>query len=130
MKTLDTMIIFSLDLKDRPANTKQVQAYLSSLVGPNGFKPLIGSYNGITENSYIMPAEGNLDLIKSYATMYGQESIMLLHGDNHAELVYLNGPRKGERQGLGTLKAVSEAEARRQLGWTLDPSNGQYYTVV
>jgi hypothetical protein len=133
MRNKPNMIIFSVDLKNQTNESyerarRDLIRYLNHIGYPNP-KVLLGCYKGITEASYIAPASLSNDLLP-YLTAQGQESVLYLHGDDHAELVYLNGPERGARVSLGTLKPVSMVEAKRLDAWTLDATTNQYYAVL
>jgi len=102
-----------------------------------GFKPLLGSYKGKTEQSYITNYE-NLSHLFAIGVLKGQESILVLGPCNSldgrpASLMYLNpeGNALIKRQDLGLFRSVSKTAAMAQDGWTYDPSNGgDYYICI
>ena len=113
------------------------KAFMQWCVNSNiDYKSLIGSYNGVTEHSFIV----NSDHIVSVAIggwLDKQDSILHLgHCDSRdrrpATLFYLadgkgfNDPiRKPES--LGVFQSVSRAEAMAQMGWTFDPTLNEYF---
>ena len=94
-----------------------------------GFKQLIGSYKGISENSYIVNIK-HLDFIEQAELFKGEESILLL-GENlgrntrRARLHFLDNSQPDED--LGLLRAVVKEEALAQDCWSYRPDLETYF---
>lgn len=100
------------------------------------YKPLVGSYAGKTEHSYIIGA-ADIIAVAIAGWLNKQESILHLgacdsRDRRKATLFYLqegrdfNDPSK-ETVDLGVFQSVSREEAMQQAGWTYDPSIDEYF---
>lgn len=101
-----------------------------------GYKPLLGSYKGKTEQSYITSYE-NLPKLFAVGWLAGQESVLVLGPCNTlderpASLMFLNPEGNAFIKGedIGMFRTVSRAKAHAQEAWTYDPSTGEYYVCV
>lgn len=121
-------VIFSLDPSAR----------LSDLYGWIGFKGLRGSWQGIEEASFIVNAR-DWPKVRDFALK--QDCVLHLgpayepaHGPYKG---YVRCARKatlfsqnGGQEVIGRFVPCSEGYARKQEGWTYDPTENQYYVVV
>lgn len=94
-----------------------------------GIKPLIGSYRGQLEHSFIANMN-DFDRIKPWLNL--QESVLLLGSANHwnvreASMKYL---ATDSTELIGRLKSVTPLEAVRNDSWTYDPYTNQFFIVV
>lgn len=100
-------------------------------------KPLLGSYKGKTEQSYIANYKALGALLNS-GWLKGQESILVLGACNArdqrpASLHYLT--RAGDdlkplADDLGLFQSVSRGEALAQEAWTYDPDLKEYFICI
>lgn len=97
-----------------------------------GFKQLIGSYKGVTEDSYIVNKKW-LKYIDQAGLLDGEESILLL-GENlgcnrrRAKLHFLNALKPDED--IGIMRAVVKSEALVQDSWSYDPGTETYFVTA
>jgi hypothetical protein len=92
----------------------------------------VGAYKGVTEQGFcvftnsVYDLNRYLGLIKELATREKQESILVVHNDNVAELVLLSDYTVLP---IGTFRAVSEAEAKAAPAWTRALAGETYYVA-
>lgn len=93
-----------------------------------GYKELIGSYKGISENAFIINAKFH-DVLKPW--IKDEESILnlgeLVNGKRKATLVFTN--TKIPNVDLGYFKYTSKEYALKQDAWTFDQENNAYYVA-
>jgi hypothetical protein len=89
--------------------------------------PVKGCYKGSIEDSFKVNIEDDqdLNLVIALASMFEQESVLIVDGSRIAWLSYA----KGRDVRLGEFIAVSEAEAKAQDAWTFDPESDTYFIV-
>lgn len=89
--------------------------------GMTPIKEYIGSYKGVEEKSYLLPA--NSDTI-SLARAFNQESIVKLNGNNATILDTISQRPllQGEWLNVGTNKPDTDA-------WTYDIESGTYFII-
>ncbi len=114
-------IIFNLDTE----NNKAPETLLKTI--NDQFSGIIatGCYKGVTEQSIVVPlTEYNLRNAINIASLYAQESILVVENDN-AYLLYL---KSGERVTIGQyLVLVNKDYALKQDAFTL--INNTYYVI-
>lgn len=121
-----------MNLKPRFAmfatNSKVGDALSMKLMIDNniGFKKVLGSYKGQTENSFvaIVNNDAKLNVIIDIANQWSQESILVVDENRKAKLVFMKGL---EVQKLGDFRPIDVLEAQNLDNWTLDGT--QYYAV-
>lgn len=91
-----------------------------------GIKPLIGSYNGKLEHSFLVP-HSELDLFAQFTEK--QESVLVLgpydaRDRRHARLDFAD-----RSEFIGTYGAIPEAHRHQVESWTYDPMQGLYFTA-
>jgi hypothetical protein len=90
-------------------------------------RKLVGSYKGVTENSFEAPAKYAHDILP---IIKGEESVLLLSGDIEdkpkASLFF---PATLEEVPLGTLEEVTGDQAATLEAWTYVPQSGKFYTA-
>lgn len=89
------------------------------------YADIFGKYRGCEESSILMSQE-HLSLAISIARDHKQETILLLDSDRTAELLYVE---SGEREHIGTLRAVTRDEAETRLSCSYNPVTKTYYIV-
>ncbi len=118
---LNNRIIFNLDTE----NNKAPETLLKTI--NDQFSGIIatGCYKGVTEQSIVVPlTEYNLRNAINIASIYSQESILVVENDN-AYLLYL---KSGERVTIGQyLVLVNKDYALKQDAFTL--INNTYYVI-
>jgi hypothetical protein len=87
--------------------------------------PCIGSYNGETEDSYIVPMSEH-GKVMELAREYNQESVLIRYADGECYLYFLD---DGSMVELGKLVPVSEGEAKESDSYTYRPDLGTYYVT-
>ena len=97
-----------------------------------GFKQLIGSYKGTTEDSYVVNMKW-LSYVEQAGLLDGEESILLLSeslGQNRrrAKLHFLNASKPDED--IGILRAVVKEEAMKQDAWSYRPDLDTYFVTA
>lgn len=122
----DSYVIFAID-DQSPAAGAHFRNFM--VAQGIGFKPLIGSYKGVIEQSYIINLN-DWPTVLDTAAVKNQESILFLgactsRDRRPAELVYLLDGIPAE--GLGTFRSVPEAEAKAQDSWTYCPQMKEYF---
>lgn len=109
-------------------NSKVGDALSMKLMTDNniGFKQVLGSYKGQTENSFvaIVNDDAKLNVIIDIADLWSQESILVVDENRKAKLVFMKGL---EVQKLGDFRPIDVLEAQNLDNWTLDGT--QYYAV-
>lgn len=114
------IVILALNNETKEKDTQAlVNAGLELIV------PLMGSYKGIEERSYMVPMSEHGTALR-VAREHNQESILTRYSDGSVYLYYLD---TSEQVYLGTFHAVSEAEAKAQDAWTYRPDLNQFYIV-
>lgn len=126
-------VIMSVETKGSKYNSINTAdlnySFLSNAVR---FKELKASYKGVKETCFLIDLgmseniPSNIAYLKSIASSYEQESILILDEHRNASLVYCQGNRV---ESIGKFKAVSKKDAITQDGWTYDPYNDQYYII-
>lgn len=111
----------TLDPERNQDRSLELETLLDSMQVP--YKRLAGKYKTQTERSYIVPFSAG---VLKAAKLFGQESVLKLHPDNKAELIYLE---TGQSQIIGTLQKVSKAEALELDAWSYRPDLNQFYAV-
>lgn len=132
MRALEpTKIIISAYRGKSVAHDRRSHADLSAdlaLLGVH-FKEVEGRYLGAYEQSFVCWPESadHESGILALAVCYGQDCVLVVHGDRTAELVFAN----GARQVIGEFHEATEAQAlANHLGsYTHDPSDGRYFMV-
>lgn len=93
-------------------------------------KRVLGKYTALDHTEVIEPAlvvvTENASLINALAFKHSQECVLRLDMTRNAELVYTT----GRSVFIGQFKPVTEDEAKRLNGWTLDETTGQYYACI
>jgi hypothetical protein len=90
-------------------------------------RKLVGSYKGVTENSFEAPAQYAKDILP---IIHGEESVLLLDGDiGNKPKASLFFPATHEEVELGTLEEVPAEEAGKLDAWTYEPQSGKFYTA-
>ena len=97
-----------------------------------GFKQLIGSYKGTTEDSYVVNMKW-LTYVEQAGLLDGEDSILLLSeslGQNRrrAKLRFLNASKPDED--LGILRAVVKEEAMKREVWSYRPDLDTYFVTA
>lgn len=92
-------------------------------------KPLIGSYKGEVENSYLAPINAWVNIAP---WIMEEESVLLLGpkdklGRRGASLLYVD---SGEEVKLGKFQSVSEEIAKTHEAWTYDPKQNEYFLAA
>ena len=91
-----------------------------------GFKPLIGSYKGISETAFIINSKHH-EALKPW--IKNEESILnlgeLVKGKRKATLVFTD--NSIQNVDLGYFKYTSKQYALKQEAWTFDQENNAYY---
>lgn len=94
------------------------------------FKQVKGKYTTLDHTEVIEPAlvvvTDNASLMSALAFKHSQECVLRLDMTRNAELVYTT----GRSVYIGQFKPVTEDEAKRLKGWTLDETTGQYYACI
>jgi hypothetical protein len=93
--------------------------------GLDVFIHCIGSYKGVTEDSYIIPMSEHRRALE-LAREFKQESVLLRYADGEVFLYYLE---DGDLSILGRLEPVSGSEARESKGFTYRPDIDTYYVA-
>lgn len=117
--------VYQTNLTDREnlENHKLMLAILKERY--ESFKPLIGSYKGIREESILVIRSKNTeDLIKAWCGKFNQETYLHLKSDREAILKDL---KTGKARSLGNLKTISRAEAMASDAYTHDPENNLFW---
>lgn len=96
-----------------------------------GLKPLLGSYKGKTEHSYIANHD-NLGTIARCGWLKDQESVLILGPCNARDQrpAHLYFPKTGNQVQLGVLQSVDRDTALASDGWSYDPSTKTYYICI
>lgn len=89
-----------------------------------GIKQVDGVYKGQKEKSFVVVGATD-NAILSLAWTFSQESVLKLHGDRHADLLYTN----GVVEPLGKFVAVGQAEALKHDSYTYCPVNDTFYII-
>ena len=105
------------------ASTKSLEHLLTSLKIPHG--PIIGSYNGTEEHSYLIMGEKYEALVKVLSAQYKQESYLKVDENRVATLIYSKGPETK----LGQFVEISELEAESIPNWSYSPVLNSYFTT-
>ena len=89
------------------------------------FKEVIGSYQGVSEKSFMVDLDGNfnLDDFISMGRLFNQDSILFVNDLNQATLIFMDGR---ESINLGKMKQVTEFEAKSNEAYTFIPELNIY----
>lgn len=128
------VIIFSADREGREELLNiEARTDLECMMHSDGifFERVTGCYEGTIENSYMVSAK-YLEVVKGYAKLFNQESILVLDHERQASLVYTDGTLVNFKDyvKLGTFKPVSESMAKANIAWTYSPKLNQYYMAL
>ena len=131
MRTLHRpVVIFSLERTDY--GREQWTDFLRWNAELGHIKPVIGSYKGQKENSWIISAARfySSDQVPDWVNAChfdGQESVLFLDGQRGAWLRFAPRYDESDQVYLGQWRRVTEAEALKREAWTFDPAFGNYY---
>lgn len=117
-------IIFLVFRDEFPATNEWSHKAVIETLNSQGIKTIevLGVYMGSSEKSIMVDlSDYNMDLIKTIAKLYNQESILVSKGN--ALLLFLNGSGSVT---LGSLIEVSESEAKSNDSYTYIPSTNKY----
>lgn len=89
------------------------------------FKPLLGSFFGTEEASFLIVGEKHESLVARLSFYFDQESYFKSLPSRESFLVYNDGLARS----LGNLVAVTEAEAKQSKSWSYCFELKQYYTT-
>lgn len=120
--TYTPIIILAANLPT-PAEDKQA---ISKLVGKAYDKPaLVGSYKGVTEDSYIVDCHLiSIDKACHWGLEHNQETILFLDNQRNAFLVDC---KTAKPKPIGEFVGVSKQQAMAGDSWTYNPDTSQYY---
>tara|TARA_B100000131_G_scaffold11232_1_gene11698 strand:+ start:7097 stop:7510 length:414 start_codon:yes stop_codon:yes gene_type:complete len=91
------------------------------------FKPLIGSWKGKTEISYLVTTdtvEEAYDFGRNFAELYGQEAFIIVDEERNGELI----PHYGKSTNLGKLVLTDKELVGALSSWSRCPMTDKYYT--
>lgn len=93
------------------------------------YKMVQGCWQNQTEATFAVRVQFADDLLRlvELAKMYNQDAILLRNV--RSECFLIGSSDQFWREKIGTMVRVSEAEAKRLEGWTLDYATGQYWAV-
>jgi hypothetical protein len=125
MNVKKRVVIFSIET-GTPAGIYDKQ-HVENELSQYGFKSVLGSYNGVQENSYVVDAstDNALNDVLELAVNYNQESILIVDENRIASLYFI---KTGLTTKLGNFTSISALEASKLDNWTLDGTD--YYSVI
>lgn len=108
------------------ANEKEHNSILSTLktIGRPFFE-VIGCYKGIKEKSIVVHLD-NFNTANTIAQLNRQDSILIVHSDNTAELEFC---KTGTRVKIGTWRNCTKQEAESSDAYTYVPDTDKYFKV-
>lgn len=123
--------IFSIDFKNNPLRMNVFMNYLAlcKRAGMSGnVIPMIGSYKGQMEHSFICN-RSDFDLfIRGTVYIRGQESVLHVASGNKME-THLEFLADGTLVALGSMHEVSREQAMASDAWTYRPDMGVYWVA-
>lgn len=124
------ILIFSVFQKDRSneSNLDNHQCIIQRLSQQGiGYKVLDGVYQGETEKSILVVNSPEMrQTVESVCKQFNQECYLKSDSQRNTSLVYPNGTEAH----IGTLKRVSQAEAQKLNGYSVDTTDGSYWAAV
>jgi len=124
------VIIFSVSHPDKTpeVNKRNTHDATSTLLGMGiDLKQVNGKYKGVTEDSFMVPAEHHAT-IALFCLKYDQESYLHLNAYRVATLVTVGVTKAADtKEVIGTFTQVSEDEALSHDSWT---ERGGFYYIV
>lgn len=120
--------IFSIDFENNPLRLSIFKAFLAECAMRGAVVPIIGSYKGQTEHSFLCRRDDFEAYIRGTAFMQGQESVLHVASGNKMEttLEYLDG-RPSEF--LGCMQQVTYEEAMTHDSWSYRPDINIYWVA-
>lgn len=95
-----------------------------------GFKEVLGMYNGTEEKGFVVLGLKNEHLVQTYSLLFEQESYLMVHNDQTADLKFLSGTDVKEVKRLGKFIPKPDSVDVKDLNaWTKDLSSGGYFIV-
>jgi hypothetical protein len=90
------------------------------------YKPVIGAYKDILEQSYVVPVKSEADVkaLSKLSDGYSQECILYVDSNRAASLVFPD----GRWHSVGRWQSVSNA--KNLEAYTYDPQTNNYYTCL
>lgn len=107
-------------------NTEHIKHFLNKLSIP--FRQLIGSYKGKSEESFLVDSQ-YYDTVIEIVSDYNQESILNVQTSSTCSDAFLDFI-VGDTEYLGEFGQISQSEAVKLDGYTLDPITGIYWGVL
>ena len=124
------IIIFSVFQKDRPdfSNQDNHQCIVQRLSQQSiGFKVLDGVYQGETEKSIMVIDTPEMrQTVESICKQFNQECYLTSDSERNTSLVYPD----GKVIQIGTLKRISQSEAEKLDGYSVDTTDGSFWAAV
>lgn len=121
--TLRPIVILAINTDSYENDIKAIQEFL-----PNyNYSRLAmhGVYKGVSELSYIIEVDDNLDDIQALANKYNQECILYLDNQREASLIHSD----GKKEYIGSFRSASKQLAQTKDNYTFNPKTGVYYIV-
>ena len=124
------ILIFSVFQKDRSneSNLDNHQCIIQRLSQLGiGYKVLDGVYQGETEKSILVVDSPEMrQTVESVCKQFNQDCYLKSDSQRNTSLVYQDGT---ETQ-IGTLKRVSQDEAQKLDGYSVDPTDGSIWATI
>ncbi len=130
-KILVSVFQSSQSLEANTANHNKAIEMLTREAIP--FQVVKGVYKGSSELSFLLSSDSaqghfvNQFMALNLGRLFNQESILEVHNDNTAQLLYLNGTTIAN---LGEFSEVSEQVALGLDSYTFEPLSQRYFAVI
>lgn len=123
-------VIFTIDFEHNPHRMNVFMNYIADEQRAGRIKgnviPMLGSYKGVQEHSFIIDRDDYLASISGTRFMAGQETVLHVADGNKMEcdIEYL---ADGRIEHLGCLHQVCKEEAMQSDAWTFRPDMNCYW---
>lgn len=129
MRTLNPeILIFSVfhANRDDASNQDNHQCTVNRLTQLGiGHKVLDGVYKNTSEKSILVLSD-RIDLVRVLCKQFNQECYLRSDSDRNTYLVYPDGTESH----IGTLKRISESDAKRLDAYSIDTTDGSFWAAV
>lgn len=116
--------VFISAYQDGDGSMHAVMKHLLDMHNLN-YKEVVGSYQGISEKTFMVDLDGNLNLdhFVAMGRLFNQDSILFVNDLNQATLIFMD---NREPINLGEMKQVTELEAKSNEAYTFIPELNIY----
>lgn len=125
--TRKAQVIFALNQLNSDCD---ISLIMSAGVARKDIKKLVGAWEGVEENSYMIPAEMFNTKLANLCAFHNQQAVMYLDNQRNAHLSYRDSAYSLDgAEHIGAFTGATKDHAKKQQAYTFDPSTGNFYIV-